>query len=570
MIKRLISALLVVLLYIPTLGSVSTSTIYAGSTVRAEYSQHDVYINDSRVYLRGFNILNNNYYGLRDIAKAFSGTSSQFNVVWNQQKNAIEILTGQSYNTEDQDDMGYFSNYNAVLSTSKLLINGKPVHIKAYTVNNRNYFQLRDLASKIPFELQYDAKKNNIQLYSVVPDHAYRVKLKGEQSNNHNLESPLFPRWKETVTSYLVNNSDGTISAINAGEKLKIETYNGKFEPISSKTIAYELPIFGGYYSGNTYNYIAFGQTNHEENDNKEVIRIVRYDKNFKRVDSVSIKGGKAYTVIPFDAAAGRMAEQGDTLVFHTSRERYMTEDGLNHQSQLTIMINTNSMTVMNDLGKFQSNHVSHSFDQYVLFDGTSHVLVDHGDAYPRTIALQKGDGTRYDMASMFDIPGATGANATGVSIGGFEISANNYIVALNTIDHSLVKQYTSFELVGLKEDQRDIMLSVLPKNSSDNGTAQHITLAKYVGTKHIASIPKLVKITDDKFMVLWQEFDKTSYQIGDLKYVYVNGNGQIVGSIKTIKHFELSECNPIVAGNNVIWFTNNSRSRMFYRIPVQ
>jgi len=85
---------------------------------------------------------------------------------------------------------------------------------------------------------------------------------------------------------------------------------------------------------------------------------------------SVSVKGGESFTTKPFDAAAGRMAEDGDRLVFHTSRERYTTSDGLNHQSQLTLIVDTGAMKVLNDLGPFQSNHVSHSFDQYVLIDG--------------------------------------------------------------------------------------------------------------------------------------------------------------------------------------------------------
>ncbi|HBS44626.1 MAG TPA: hypothetical protein DEA91_09550, partial [Paenibacillus sp.] len=100
--------------------------------------------------------------------------------------------------------------------------------------------------------------------------------------------------------------------------------------------------------------------------------------------------------------------------------------------------MNTQTMTVTNDLGRFQKNHVSHSFDQYVLFDGAAHVLVDHGDAYPRSIVLNKGNGTSYNEVDLFNIPGKIGANTTGVSIGGFEMSSANYIVAMNTIDHSL------------------------------------------------------------------------------------------------------------------------------------
>ena len=41
------------------------------------------------------------------------------------------------------------------------------------------------------------------------------------------------------------------------------------------------------------------------------------------------------------------MAEDGDQLVFHTSRERYTTSDGLNHQSQLTLIVDTGAMKVL-------------------------------------------------------------------------------------------------------------------------------------------------------------------------------------------------------------------------------
>lgn len=147
-------------------------------------------------------------------------------------------------------------------------------------------------------------------------------------------------------------------------------------------------------------------------------------------------------------------------------------------------------------------------------------------------------------------------------------MSSANYIVAMNTIDHSLVKEYTSYKMVGLDRDQRDIVLSVSPKANLSSTSVNHITLAKYVGTNLNASIPKLVKITDDKMMVLWQEFDKES-RPGDLKYVLIDGEGKATGSIQTIKHFALSECSPIVSGDKIVWYTNNNGSRLFYSIPL-
>ncbi|MGX1829719.1 hypothetical protein ACWIE6_15825 [Paenibacillus taichungensis] len=262
------------------------------------------------------------------------------------------------------------------------------------------------------------------------------------------------------------------------------------------------------------------------------------------------------------------MAEHDNTLIFHTARKRYTTSDGLNHQSQLTIQVNTSTMTVTNDLGQFQKNHVSHSFDQYVQFDGSTPVLVDHGDAYPRSVVIHRGNGSNYTEADVFNIPGRVGANMTGVSLGGFEMSNDYYMVAMNSIDHTYVTDYTSYEMVGLPRDQRDIILSLMPKSNFNSTAAKQITLSKYVGSDHIASIPKLIKRSDNSMIVLWQEFDMNNH-LQDVKYVEIDGQGNPLGEIQSLPHYVLSETDPIVVDNRIIWYTNVDGKRTFYTIPL-
>jgi len=262
------------------------------------------------------------------------------------------------------------------------------------------------------------------------------------------------------------------------------------------------------------------------------------------------------------------MAEYGDKLIFHTSRQRYTTDDGLNHQSQLTLIIDTSTMKVTNDLGRFQKNHVSHSFDQYVLFDNNYHVLLDHGDAYPRSVVLSKANGGGYHTVDLFKIPGKIGANCTGVSIGGFESSSTNYIAAMNTINHSLAREYTSYEMVGLERDQRDVIIATVPKNNLNNNAVKQITLEKYIGTNKNASIPQLVKISESKLMVMWQEYNNYDKE-GDLKYVVIDGQGNPADEIKTLKSCRLSKIKPIVVDNQVTWYVNKKGIRTFYTIPL-
>ena len=42
----------------------------------------------------------NNYYRLRDLAAAFRGTSSSFDVTWNGETKQVEVLTGRDYTGE--------------------------------------------------------------------------------------------------------------------------------------------------------------------------------------------------------------------------------------------------------------------------------------------------------------------------------------------------------------------------------------------------------------------------------------------------------------------------------------
>lgn len=360
-----------------------------------------------------------------------------------------------------------------------------------------------------------------------------------------------------------------------AKDIVTIDTYDRQNNLINSKSIDFELPLFGGFYSGEKYNYLVFGQENKEENDNKEVIRIVKYDKNYNRIGNASIKGGESFTIKPFDYSSGRIDEHGDTLVLHTSRTRYTIEDGLNHQSQLTIVLDTSTMKAINYMGEFQDNHVGHSFDQYVLFDKDTPIYVDHGDAYPRSVVLTRGIlkerpnvGKAEIQTDLFKIPGKIGANATGVSVGGFEISSKNYMVAMNTVDHSLVKEYTSYEMVGLEYDQRDIIVCISPRTDSGGKTVESITHGHYVGSDKNASVPHLVKISDNKFALMWQEFSKDNKRM-NLKYVLIDENGKALGSIREAKDFVLSECKPIIIDNNIVWYTNEGGERILYKLPL-
>jgi hypothetical protein len=198
-------------------------------------------------------------------------------------------------------------------------------------------------------------------------------------------------RWATPIYSNLSYENGEYVRAECIGEELVVEYYDKNFQFRTGKTIELELPLYGGVYMSSDYNFLVVGQTNFEEDNNKEVFRIIRYTKDWKKVDHASIRG--ANTTVPFDAGSCRFDRSGNVLYIRTAHEMYTSEDGLNHQSNVMIALRISDMTVTDQLTKVWNSgygYVSHSFNQFVRVDGDALLAVDHGDFYPRSVALFK------------------------------------------------------------------------------------------------------------------------------------------------------------------------------------
>lgn len=401
--------------------------------------------------------------------------------------------------------------------------------------------------------------------------------ISGKGSGTARVMSPSIStaRWSSPKKSYICENSDGTLTVVDvSGSAVSASVYSQSFELISpiQVQLGFELPVFGGFYSGEKYNYIVFGDTNADEDDSKPVYKIVKYDKSFNRLGGVAVTGGECFTTVPFDAGTVAMSESGNELVIHTSRERYKSSDGLNHQSQLTIIVDTENMQVTNSLQLFQENHVSHSFNQFALHDGGARVLLDHGDAYPRSVVMHKQTASGYSEMNLFTIPGAVGANCTGVTVGGFEASENNYIAAINTIDHSKATEYGSFSITGIDKDERDIVLLISAKSNKDEANVRKVYLTDYSGKNKLGSTPYLVKMRDGIFAVLWEEYTYSgnSASFSSVKYAVVDENGSLLCDIGALTDSRLSaDCNPVFSADRIIWYINSASSRNFHVLDL-
>lgn len=374
-----------------------------------------------------------------------------------------------------------------------------------------------------------------------------------------------FSRWANPRKSHLIKNDNGTFTAVEIAEHVNLETYDEDFNLLHSIAIKKELPIFGALYVGKDYNYIAFGQENLLDDNSREVIKIVVYDKNFAKLSEISINNCK--TAVPFDASGADMSEDERYLVLHTSRSGYRDENGQRPQTQLTVIIDKSTWQVVNMLGKFQYNHTSHALAEFAEIDDGKIITANLSDAAPlRAVFLQELDfyGKVKRTQSLFNIGGPLAANCTGTMLGGFEVSDSGYLAAISTIDHSLPTGYNSVNIEGIERENRDIYLLWTDKSSWE---MRHTCLARYTGVALSGSAPYLVRLEDGNFMVLWQRFSDYEEESDTISYAFIDKDGNQIGKTRTTRAQLSESCVPIASGGAVVWYVNGVQGRKFYSL---
>lgn len=357
------------------------------------------------------------------------------------------------------------------------------------------------------------------------------------------------------IRSYLYE-SNGYLNRLEyTGTNVILEKYNSSFNLLGKTTIEKELPIFGGFYAGADYNFILFGQKNSDEKNDIEIMKVVKYTKDMKRVDSKSFYGCNTY--IPFDAGCPRMDEYNGVLYIHTSHEMYKSSDGYHHQSNMDFFIRISDMETLYSrygVSYAGTGYMSHSFNQFIKVNGNGIYTVDHGDAYNRAITAFKRKSVTSSSVSykdVFDIKGSIGQNYTGVCIGGMELSDDNMLIAGTSVPQ---------DSTWGKTKQKNLF--IIRKSLSGNESITVTYLTNYSeGSNVTFSEPKLVKINDNKFMLLWSETVSSQTK---LYATLLDGSGKKIGKTFSCEG-SVSDCQPIIYNRKVTFYVTNNSAPTFY-----
>jgi len=386
--------------------------------------------------------------------------------------------------------------------------------------------------------------------------------------------------WASNVKSYLYQNRNGSITRVEeVDSSIIVETYNSTTFTLQGNqtAIPMELPLFGGFYAGDNYNYIVFGQVNSNESSETEVFRIVQYDKNWNRVNSASLSD--VNTTMPFASGSLRFCEYQGMIYVRTSHRMYRSNDGINHQANVTFSYNERTGVLksayMGSLNLPEIGCVNRSYNQFISVDNGQVVALDHMADDPRSLMLFRynapanGDifAEACNVVKVCSLGGNASEEYTGVAVGGFEVSGSHYLVAYQSVD-----QKNDFH-----GNCRNIYLGKVPRSDFAQPYVQNERITSYVSSDFgSVSNPILVKLSNNSFVMLWEKYDLKQASdtnpdakgTNTLQFIKLDAAGNHSEGVQTVNG-SLSDCQPIVSGNRIIWYVTENSMPKFYTLDI-
>ena len=125
-----------------------------------------------------YNINDENYFKLRDIALLLNGTPAQFSVSYDESTNTVTIETGKPYAAIGGElEKGADRSESCVLTRQTILINGqRSASIRAYNLAGNNFFRLRDLGRALGFSVDYNEESRTMLVTTGTADSTQPVR----------------------------------------------------------------------------------------------------------------------------------------------------------------------------------------------------------------------------------------------------------------------------------------------------------------------------------------------------------------------------------------------------------
>ena len=382
-------------------------------------------------------------------------------------------------------------------------------------------------------------------------------------------------------TSCLYHEKNGDFTRVEyLGDVLfVVERYDKDLNLISKNlfNIDENYRIFGGIYVNDNYIFIASGRIVNKAGTSDPDITITQFDKKGNRIKGLFL--AKTNTIEPFSNGSCSFLEKDGSLYIRTCHSMMPGYDGLSHQASMMIKMNVETCNLESkqvSIANSMSGYVSHSFNQFLAKKNGLVYACDHGDANYRGIEVLRYNKANVDYnvtaAVPFTFDGSKGDNETGAMLGGFAISSTHTLSAgTSKKQFSPEENASGSNTVGAEDGKvKNIFVATTSLDDIDSQNVKWITNYDKDG-KYTASNPYIVDLEDDTYMLIWQVCEVVDKHkgnpTGELNFVRIDDRGNTIDKIQEIQG-ALSDCQPILAGDNIVWYVTDRSYPTFYRLP--
>lgn len=394
--KKVLSMLLAVIML-----SSAFTMLASAETTTANPTTSKVLIDGVEKSFEAYNINNNNYFKLRDIAYCLSQTDKKFAIDWQADTNTAILETNKEY-VAVGGELAVSSNFvskNAIVSNTNILLNGAAVQAKAYLIDGNNYFKLRDLGTILNFSVEWDEIKQTIIVNSNTENKVVNVtnNFINKEVDDTSIHTPF-----NMVTNY--------------GQVSKIQQFNHKNQGIGyaylensnlyivlpDKELVVDMlyPLLGDVISDdNGYIYVVWGKENTTNNREENTIFVSKYAPDGVLIKTTGFTGETfiedGNTLKPFWYGNCRSIIRDGIMTVYYSHKMYN-----GHQSSAKFQLSVNDMEIIpNQYLKFgQTPYAAHSFNLDMIWSNKfeKFIYVDQADAFDRGFQISYDTGAKY------------------------------------------------------------------------------------------------------------------------------------------------------------------------------
>lgn len=138
--------------------------VRTGLTKTAKVSSARVVVDGTPVAAAAYEIEGSNYFKLRDLAVAFTGTDAAFDVEWDGAAQTVTLTAGAYVPVGGELEPLTGGSQTATRATADVYVEGMPLVGKAYEIAGNHYFKLRDLCFMLGVSVAWDDAAQTITI----------------------------------------------------------------------------------------------------------------------------------------------------------------------------------------------------------------------------------------------------------------------------------------------------------------------------------------------------------------------------------------------------------------------